>query len=322
MDILKLRSFVMVARLGHLTRAAERLFLTQPAVTAHIKAIEQEIGIALFDRAPGKITLTRSGELLLVEAEHVLSVFEGFSSKAKQIKGEVTGSLLIATIDDSDFTKLGGLLFGLRNALPLLQIKTRLVLADDVIDGLANGLFDAGFYIGSIDHPDFGVQRLRTITYCTVGPADYAAQLGGAGWREVAELPWIAAPERAHVSRLLRLLFAQQGVLPNEVVECDQLPSMLDLVRSGLGMGLVREDLALAAAEKGDVAIWPHGRIESNLSFVYRLSREHDPAIVGMLSVLRDHWQIEGASSAGNLIALRPEKNTPAATRRAKEASR
>ena len=56
MDILKLRSFVMVARLGHLTRAAERLFLTQPAVTAHIKAIEQELGIALFDRAPGRIS--------------------------------------------------------------------------------------------------------------------------------------------------------------------------------------------------------------------------------------------------------------------------
>ena len=65
MDILKLCSFVMVARLGHLTRAAERLFLTQPAVTAHIKAIEQELGIALFDRAPGRISLTRQGELLL-----------------------------------------------------------------------------------------------------------------------------------------------------------------------------------------------------------------------------------------------------------------
>ena len=86
MDILKLRSFVMVARLGHLTRAAEKLFLTQPAVTAHIKAIEQEIGLALFDRAPGKITLTRAGEILLAEAEHVLAVFEGFASKARQIK--------------------------------------------------------------------------------------------------------------------------------------------------------------------------------------------------------------------------------------------
>ncbi len=61
MDILKLRSFVMVARLGHLTRAAERLCLTQPAVTAHIKAIEQELGITLFDRSPGRITLTHHG---------------------------------------------------------------------------------------------------------------------------------------------------------------------------------------------------------------------------------------------------------------------
>ena len=293
MDILKLRSFVMVARLGHLTRAAERLFLTQPAVTAHIKAIEQEIGIALFDRAPGKITLTKSGEILLGEAEHVLAVFEGFASKAKQIKGEVTGNLLIATIDDSDFTKLGGLLFGLRNSLPLLQIKTRLVLADDVIDGVANGLFDAGFHVGAVDHPDFGVQPLRSMTYCTVAPVAYTAQLAAAGWREVAGQPWIVAPERSHIARLLRQLFARQGVLPNEVVECDQLPSMLDLVRSGLGLGLVREDLALAAAEKEEVAIWPHGRIESSLSFVYRLSREHDPAIVGLLSVLRDHWPVE-----------------------------
>ena len=64
-------------------------------------------------------------------------------------------------------------------------------------------------------------------------------------------------------------------------------------------MGLVREDLALAAAEKGEVAIWPHGRIETNLSFIFSVSAEHDPAIVGMLSVLRDHWQIEanGADS-------------------------
>ena len=287
----------MVARLGHLTRAAERLFLTQPAVTAQIKAIEQEIGITLFDRAPGKITLTRSGELLLVEAEHILSVFEGFARKAQQIKGEVSGNLLIATLDDSDFIKLGGVLYGLRSVFPLLQIKTRQALADDMVDGVASGKFDAAFYIGAIDHPDFGVQPLRTVSYCVAGPAEYRAQLGKAGWREVAALPWIAAPERSHVARLLRLLFAQQGVLPNEVVECDQTPAMLDLVRSGLGMALVREDLALVAAEKEEIAIWPHGLIESNLSFIYRLSAEHDPSIVGMLSVLRDLWQIQGQAT-------------------------
>lgn len=292
MDILKLRSFVMVARLGHLTRAAEKLFLTQPAVTAHIKAIEQEIGLALFDRAPGKITLTRSGEILLAEAEHVLTVFEGFSSKARQIKGEIAGNLLIASIDDADFTRLGSLLASLRDALPLLQAKTRLVLADDVLDGLVNGTFDAGFYIGTVEHPELAALRLRTLTYRTVAPVAFAGRIAGAGWRDVAALPWIAAPRRSHVARLLRELFAQQGVVPNEAVECEQLPSMLDLVRSGLGLGLVREELALDAAERGEVVIWPHGRIDASLSFVHRLSRENDPAVVGMLSVVQEHWQL------------------------------
>ena len=67
---------------------------------------------------------------------------------------------------------------------------------------------------------------------------------------------------------------------------------MLDLIRSGLGLGLLREDIALGAVEKGEVVLWPHGRIESRLSFIYRLSAEHDPAIVGMLSVLREQWGV------------------------------
>ncbi len=292
MDILKLRSFVMVARLGHLTRAAERLFLTQPAVTAHIKAIEQELGVTLFDRAPGRITLTRHGELLLPEAEHVLAVFEGFSAKARQIKGEVSGSVQIATVDDSDFLRLGELLYGLRTALPLLQFRTRLVPADDVVDGILNADFDAGFHIGNIDHPDIGLLPLRSIAYLVAGPASYAERLSRAGWNDVAGMPWVTPPERSHVARFLRGLFAQHGARPNEVVECDQLSAMLDLVRSGLGMGLLREDVALDAVEKGEIVLWPHGRTEGRLSFVYKASAEHDPAIIGMLSVLREHWQI------------------------------
>lgn len=290
MDLLKLRSFVMVARLGHLTRAAERLCLTQPAVTAHIKAIEQELGIALFDRAPGKISLTRQGELLLPEAEHVLSVFESFTARAKQIKGEVAGNALIATVDDSDFLRLGELLYGLRTSLPLLQLRTRQALADDVLDGVMNSSFDAGFYIGNVDHPDLGVLPLRTVAYLVVGPARFAESLPRAGWKDVASLPWVAAPEHSHVARFLRILFDQHGVRPNEIVECDQLSAMLDLVRSGLGLGFLREDLALTAVEKGEVILWPHGRVESHLSFIYRLAAEHDPAIVGMLSVLREQW--------------------------------
>ncbi len=59
MEIYQLRAFATAARLGNLTRTAEALHLTQPAITAQIKALEEELGVALFERRPGGITLTR-----------------------------------------------------------------------------------------------------------------------------------------------------------------------------------------------------------------------------------------------------------------------
>ena len=64
MDILRIRSFVTVARLGNVTRAAEALHLTQPAVTGHIRTMEQELGVALFQRTANRIELTKAGTML------------------------------------------------------------------------------------------------------------------------------------------------------------------------------------------------------------------------------------------------------------------
>lgn len=292
MDILKLKSFVMVARLGHLTKASEKLFITQPAVTAHIKAIEEELGIALFTRSPGKITLTKSGQILLAEAEHVLDVFNGLIAKAKELKGEITGSVNIATVDDSEFVKVGTFLFGLQTALPLLQLGISLVDEEELLSGIANNQFDGGFYIGTIDQPDFGKLHLRTVSYCAVGPAALTAGIAGLGWREIADMPWIAAPAKSHIQRLQRYLFAQQGLTPREVVKCDQLSAIGDLVKSGLGMALMREDQAIKAVESNHAVIWRHARVEVPLSFVYRLKNEGTPATVGMLSVLRQCWGV------------------------------
>ncbi|MEI7612010.1 MAG: LysR family transcriptional regulator [Betaproteobacteria bacterium] len=292
MDILKLKSFVMVARLGHLTKASEKLFITQPAVTAHIKAIEEELGIALFTRSPGKITLTKSGQILLIEAEHVLDVFNGLINKAREMKGEITGSVKIATVDDSEFVKLGTFLYGLQATLPLLQLGISVVDEEELLSGISNGQFDGGFYIGVMDHPDFGKLHLRTVTYCAVGPTTLSANIAGLGWREMSDLPWIAAPKNSHIQRLQRYLFAQQGLAPREVVKCDQISAIGDLVKSGLGMALMREDQALKAVENNEAVIWRHARIEVPLSFVYRLKNEASPATVGMLSVLRQCWAL------------------------------
>ncbi|WP_019143261.1 LysR family transcriptional regulator [Noviherbaspirillum massiliense] len=292
MEIYQLRTFITVAKLGHITKAAEALHVTQPAVTGHIKALEQELGIALFDRNHGRITLTKSGELLLPEFEKTLNTFNATLAKAKEIKGEITGRVLIGTLGDPDFLRLGSFLNGLMTALPLVQIKTRSALAATILDAVSTGEFAAGFYVGPVNNRNVASFPLRGVRYRVVAPPNYASRLSTCGWKEIAAMPWIGAPEKSHIYQSLVAMFGRQGLHPNIVMETDELASPHSLVRSGLGLSLMREDLALVAAEKGEIAIWSHASADTQLSFLYPVAAEFDPIIVGMLSVLRDNWGV------------------------------
>lgn len=290
MEIYQLRSFVTVAKIGHLTRAAEALHVTQPAVTGQVKALEEELGIALFDRRPGRIALTRAGERLLPEAEKVLAAAGALLGQARELQGEVSGLLVIGTLGDPDSLRLGSLLGGLVSALPLLEIKTRSGDAEVLREAVATSTLGASFYIGPNIPRDVNGLPLQTLHYRIAAPFSFSQRVLHAGWREIADMPWIGAPYASHAQSLLRDLFARQGLLPNIVLESDDTSAPHSLVRAGLGLALLREDVAVPAAERDEVSIWPHTRVAAMLSFIYPKTSEHDPAIVAALSVLRGIW--------------------------------
>lgn len=291
MDILRIRSFVTVARLGNVTRASETLHLTQPAVTGHIRSMEQELGVALFQRTGNRIELTKVGEALLIDAERVLSDFNLLLSHARAIKGEVTGSLNFALVDDVEFQRIGNFLRGLRTAYPLLQLKTTNCSSDEVIERVISAKCDAGFCVVDQVPPELASVRLRTVNYVVLAPLAFAETLGKAGWRDVAAMPWISPPPRSHVRTIQNAMFANQGVTPNVVIECDHLAAIEGMVRSGLGLALMREEVATSMAAGGDYFIWPHVSLSSQMVFVYRVADESSPATLGMISVLRKCWE-------------------------------
>ena len=290
MEIYQLRAFVTVAKIGHLTRAAEALHVTQPAVTGQIKALEEQLGIALFDRRPGRIMLTRAGERLLPDAEKVLAAAGALLGRARELQGEVSGTLVIGTVGDPDSLRLGSLLSGLVTALPLLEIKTRSGEAETLCEAVATSTLQASFYIGPHLPRDVLGLPLQTIHYRVAAPFAFSHKVLHAGWREIADMPWIGAPYSNHAQTLLRDLFARQGLLPNIVLESDDTSAPLSLVRAGLGLALLREDVAVPAAERGEVVIWPHTRVAAMLSFIYPKTLAHDPAVVAAVSQLRTVW--------------------------------
>jgi DNA-binding transcriptional LysR family regulator len=289
-EIYQLRAFVTVAKIGHLTRAAETLHVTQPAVSGQIKALEEQLGVALFDRRPGRIMLTRAGELLLPEAETVLAAAGTLLGRARELQGEVAGTLVIGTVGDPDSLRLGSLLSGLVSALPLLEIKTRSGEAEALREAVATSNLQASFYIGPHLPRDVLGVPLQTIHYRVAAPFAFSHKVLHAGWREIADMPWIGAPYSSHAQTLLRDMFARQGLLPNITLESDDAAAPLSLVRAGLGLALLREDLAVPAAERCEVVIWPHTRVAAMLSFIYPKTLEHDPALVAAVSQLRVVW--------------------------------
>lgn len=289
MEIYQLRAFVTVAKLGHITRTAEALHLTQPAISAQIKALEEELGVALFDRRPGRISLTRAGEVLLPAAEEVLTASGHLIGLARDLQGEVTGAMTIGTVADPDSLRLGSLLGALVTSLPLLEIKTRNAPAEDLRVQVAAGALQGAFYIGPYIPREVAGVALQTLQYRVAGPVAFRQKLLHAGWRDLAAMPWIGAPAQHHVQTLLKDMFARQGFAPRQVIESDEV-SPQSLVRAGVGLSLLREDVALPASERGEIVIWPHVRVGALLSFIYPRSAEHDPATVATLSALRTVW--------------------------------
>ena len=104
-------------------------------------------------------------------------------------------------------------------------------------------------------------------------------------------MPWISPPPRSHVRTIQNAMFANQGVTPNVVIECDHLAAIEGMVRSGLGLALMREEVATSMAAGGEYFIWPHVSLSSQMVFVYRVGDESSPATLGMISVLRKCWE-------------------------------
>ncbi len=290
MEIYQLKTFLAVARVGHLTRASEQLHITQPAVSKQLKALEEELGVLLFDRLPTGMALTSAGTTLLPHAERALFDAMELLNTAKRLQGEVAGVIRLGTIIDPESIRLGSFLGAVLQFHPLLQMKLLHGVSGSVMAQLLAGEIDAGFYLGEVATPGIGQVLLRSVTYRVVAPPDWAAKMQQASWQDIGGLPWVGTPAQSSQHRLVRELLRKEGFEPRFVVEADQEASMISLVKSGVGLCLMRDELAQAAALRGEVVVWDGASQACPLTFIYNKTREQDPAIVALRQVLKDIW--------------------------------
>ena len=290
MELYQLRSFAAVAELGHLTRASERLHVSQPAVSAQIKALEDELGVTLFERVSSGMVLTAAGRKLLPAAEKVLEAAQSLRMRAKAIQGEIVGRARVGTVSDPEFTRIGEFLARALDAHPLLDVEIHHEVSGIAFEKVRDGELDASFYYGSLEHADVTGVPLLNYAYRIVGPAAWGDRLRHASWEELVQMPWILAPKVSTLRSLVEDLFAKRGSSPALRVEADNEAVMRSLVVAGGGVAVMREDLALETASSGDIALWNKVRLETTLKFLHLRQRADDPVIRALLDILHDIW--------------------------------
>jgi DNA-binding transcriptional LysR family regulator len=294
MDLTQLKSFVTVAKLGHLTRAAEAVHLSQPAISGQIKALERDFGVELFERTPQGMVLTPAGKRLIAYAETVIGDVQTLRAAARELSAQLTGRLRLGTVLDPAFLKVGELIARTFERHPAVELDLHHVVSYEALERVRSGELDASFYFGVLPQDLAGV-ALRTMTYRVLAPRSLAQGIAADDWPRIAALPWIVTPERSSHRQLVEQLFAERGSELAPAVEADNESVITNLIESGVGVGLVREEIA-GGQHGGDVVVWPGSTMQTELWLVHNPDRRFDPLIVAILEVLQRIWHVDATA--------------------------
>ena len=305
MDLTQLKSFVTVAKLGHLTRAAEAVHLSQPAISGQIKSLERDFGVALFERTSSGMVLTPAGKRLLTYAETVIGDVQNLRQAARELAVQLTGRLRLGTVLDPAFLKVGDLIARTFERHPAIELDLHQVVSHDALEQVRSGELDASFYFGALPQDLAGV-ALRTMTYRVLAPRALAAGIASDDWPRIAALPWIVTPARSSHRQLVQQLFAEHASELAPTMEADNESVITNLIESGVGVSLVREEIARDSSRSNDLVVWPGASMQTELWLVHAPDRRFDPLVMAILDVLQEIWRGLEPPAPHDVIAVSP----------------
>ena len=288
MEIYQLKTFVAVAQDGSITRAAERLFLSQPAASAHIKALEDTLGITLFDRTVRGMRLTSQGELILAKAEQTLCTHREILEEARRVKGCMTGRLRLGAGGSVNPELTGSVLREFSERYPEVEVSLQHCFSLDPLAGIRSGDLDAGFFdnVGEPDPDLVTIDGSRFSIYLVAQPGLIAASQPR-GVKLLAELPWIYPRSIPCYEQAAENLFRTYQFRPKRLISVDRESVSLMLLAKGGGVGLLHENTAIEAQQSGDVEIVCREQSSVRMRFAYLASRAHDPVLGAVSAIIR-----------------------------------
>lgn len=278
--------FRAVAERGSFRRAAEELYLTQPAVSLQIKALEEELGVQLFDRTGVKIALTTAGSVLLRYAVESRELFATAEREIASISGEQAGTLALGASTTIAQYVLPSLLGAFRKHYPRVAITLVSGNTETIVHALEAQSIALGLLEGPAHSRDIHAVPFLVDELVLIAPAAHEwSERGAIRAEELAEAPLLLREPGSGTRNVVETALVRAGIKRsalNVVMELDSTESIKSAVEAGLGVGFVSEWALARDARIGTNfrKISVEGmRIERDLSIASLAhSRQHDIA--------------------------------------------
>lgn len=305
-NLRQLQAFVGAYRLGSLTRAAEQMFITQPAASVLIRQLEESIGVRLFDRTTRSLRPTPAAHESIGRAERILREFNqlerGFADVARRKRGWLSLGATPAVAS----SLVPPALLEFRKRYPGIDVTLHDLAPEDLVDSVANEIVELSIGTPLGPSPEVDLAPLikdRMSVICA--PASPLARRKQIAWSEIAAHPTVTVKKGSGIRAIIDDTMARLGVQFEPAFEVSYLATALSLTQNGLGISVLPSYLTryfhsgrLTAIRLVDPVVTRH------LSIATRKGASLSLAAQDFLAILRT--QIDADARASSWPGTRP----------------
>ncbi|GAB4424962.1 MAG: LysR family transcriptional regulator [Chloroflexi bacterium OHK40] len=286
MELRHLRYFEAVARHSHVTRAAAELHIAQPALSKQISQLEQELGIALFDRVGRNVRLTEAGEALLPHARAVMAQVAAARAEMEERIGLRRGRATVGTPPTVGTQLLPPVLAAFNRRYPGIELRLHEAGVQTLIDLLEAGLTDVAVVTLPVEDEHLTVIPLFTEEMVVaVWPGHRLAAQGKVAVRELRDEPWLLSPENYELREATLNACAAAGFTPRVVLDGGETDTLLRFVAAGIGVALVPRLAVQGTTDLVPLTVCDQ-TLTRSLGIVWRGDRVASPAARAMRDFL------------------------------------
>jgi DNA-binding transcriptional LysR family regulator len=316
MEIRQLRAFLAIAELGTFTAAAQRVHVTQAAISMQIRQLENELGAKLFVRAPRRVMLTEAGEHLLQRARQILRDHDAALDEIAELAGAERGRLRVGSASAMVTTDvLPELLKELRRQHAHAEVTVASGTSEALVQQILSGELDLAFVSLPVEARGINTERLSQDQLVAIAsPRHRLAKQRTVSAYTLAGEKLILGERGGNTRRLIDQFFAQAGVTLHVAMELSRQAAIRRMVEEDMGVGIVPLLTVVDEVEKGRLVRWwiEGAHINWEMGIARLTGGYESPIMQTFIQLSRKHF---GDSQ-------RPTAKKPKATSRKKRSKR